>query len=345
MRPDSVLRNLAVAPVADWPKHLRLAGNILSAELGLDDAKAQAVLIASCRASHVCARAINQRSRDIDNLATCLSVHKIFARAAKCARRSPSHMRGVLDRAVSSAIRDSIVDAESMEALIDALVTAFARFPKEASSLTVLRAITPRSSLPPSVNFESRNHLRRRFDEASDFLQQDYSSLGAIDQRRIESALTDLRVNNPEFNAAGICDSIASVLAGDKGISAAIHDLMTAYVATLVDIWLRHGIKPARSVRFSYPHYRGKFHRFADLVLTAAVEPWSKRHDDDSHQLTERLREAHAELPSDIRKFVRRAPRRSDVEWLVSDDHVKAALGQFKKPPSKLHTRSSVAQR
>jgi hypothetical protein len=72
MRPDTVLRDLAVVPMAEWPRHLRLARNILSAELSLDDAKAQAVLIASFRASHACAQAINQRTRDIADFAACL---------------------------------------------------------------------------------------------------------------------------------------------------------------------------------------------------------------------------------------------------------------------------------
>jgi len=126
MRADSVLRDLAVVPMAEWPRHLRLARNILSDGLGLDDAKAQAVLNASCRASHACARAINQRSRDIADFAARLKLHKIFTRVAKCARRSPAHLRRVLDRAISTAIRDSIVDAESIETLIHALIAAFA---------------------------------------------------------------------------------------------------------------------------------------------------------------------------------------------------------------------------
>jgi len=109
MRPDSVLRDLAVVPMAEWPKHLRLARTILSDELGLDDARAQAVLIASYRASHACAHAINERSRDIAAFAERLKLRKIFRRVAKCARRSPAHLRRVLDRGVSSAIRDSIV--------------------------------------------------------------------------------------------------------------------------------------------------------------------------------------------------------------------------------------------
>jgi hypothetical protein len=41
----------------------------LSDELGLHDARAQAVLLASYRASQACAQAMNERSRDIVALA------------------------------------------------------------------------------------------------------------------------------------------------------------------------------------------------------------------------------------------------------------------------------------
>ena len=191
VRPVSVLRDLAVVPVTEWPRHLRLARNILSDELSLDDARAQAVLIASYRASHACAQKINQRSRDIAASAERLRLRKIFWRVAKCARRSPAQLRRVLDRGVSSAIRDSIVDGESIEALIHALVAAFARFPNEASSLTVLRAITSRSYLPRSANFDSRNRLCHRFAKVSDLLQQDYAALRPGDQHAVESTLTE----------------------------------------------------------------------------------------------------------------------------------------------------------
>ena len=48
-----------------------------------------------------------------------------------------------------------------------------------------------------------------------------------------------------------------------------IADLITNYVASVAQIWLRHGIRPGRAVHPSNPNYRSKFHRFVDLVLTA----------------------------------------------------------------------------
>lgn len=338
MRPDSVLRDLAVVPTADWPRHLRLARNILSDELGLDDARAHAMLFASYRAGHACAQAINERSRNIADFAACRKLRKIFTRVAKCARRSPAHLRRALDRGISPALRDSIVDAESIEALIHALVAAFARFPKEASSLTVLRAITPRSSLPKFANFESRNRLLRCFAEASDLLQQDYAALRAGNQHAIESALLELRDNNAEFDAADVCAAISRALGQNEGeaIAPFIHDLITDYAAAIAQIWHQHGIRAARARNPWDPAYRGKFHRFVDLVLTAVVDPWSKRYDGDQRNSLEKLRKAHAELPKDIRSAVSAAPRRGDVELLVSEDHIREAVARIQKttPPT-----------
>jgi hypothetical protein len=80
-------------------------------------------------------------------------------------------------------------------------------------------------------------------------------------------------------------------------------------------------------------------------LLTAVVEPWSKRHDGNFEKMAAELRQLHAELPKDDQKIVSPAPRRSDVQWLVTDDHIKKALARFKKSTSKHHKRSPLAKR
>jgi hypothetical protein len=66
-------------------------------------------------------------------------------------------------------------------------------------------------------------------------------------------------------------------------------------------------------------------------ALTGLVEPWSERYDGNQRETAAKLYEAHAQLPKDIRKSVGPAARRSDVECLVSDDHVRKALARLKK--------------
>ena len=331
-RITSVMQDLIIEPPATWPKHLRLARNILTAQMALDDESAQAVIIRSSAAAQACAQAINSRSREITYLTERQNLHKVFMRIAKCARRSPAALRHTLDRRVRSAISDKVLDTEKVEVLIQALIDPFTKFPMQEASSTVLRALRV-----VTTKLEGPTSRRRCFAKASNRLGQDYSALSAIDQRGVESALTSLRIKKPEFNASDVCESIASTLAADKGPRTTIHDLITEYVIALAETWELHRLKPSRSVRATDPSHRSKFHRFAELVLTWAVEPWSKRHDADFAQHLATLRKHHAQLSSDTRRLTSPAPRRSDTQWLVSEDHVKAAL-LFKKRASKLHT-------
>ena len=330
MRIDSVLRNLTAQPVPDWPKHLRLAWEILANKRGVDDATARAVLFASFSAAHCCGQGIDQRSRANADAVGLWKLNNVFARFARCIRRSPAALRRVLDCDVCSSVQHTIIDLESIEVLIDRLIAGFASFAKEETSLTVLRPLVPRALLP---NFKKidRTSLRCWFAKGAVFLKNDYTALRSVDQRRVEAALTTLQRSRAEFDAADVCEAIANALdSGDaKAISTAIYDLITDYVAAVAEIWLQHGIKPGRAVD---SHYRGRFHRFVDLVLTAVVEPWSKRHDGDQCETAASLRKAHARLPEDVRKVVSPTLRRSDVEWLVSEDHLRRALRPIQKP-------------
>jgi hypothetical protein len=94
----------------------------------------------------------------------------------------------------------------------------------------------------------SRPHSKRRFAEATVFFKQNYSALRAVDQRRIESALTAVGRKRAEFGAADVCEAIADALDCNEGnaIKTCVADLITAYVAAAAEIWRQHGIRPAR---------------------------------------------------------------------------------------------------
>lgn len=327
MRLDSALRDLRARPATEWPKHLRLARQILVDELNVDERTARAVLLACFAVAHGCARAINQRSRDGVNTAGSLKLRKVFARLARCVRRSPAVLRGVLDSDLRSFVRDTIMDAESMEALIDRLISAFATLPKQETSQTVLRAIVPRRSLPKLDKLDPAD-LQSRFAEASVFFKDEYSALHAVDQRRVESALTALGRKRAKFGAADVCEAVAGALDYSEGNATrtAIADLITDYVAAAAKIWRQQGIRATRAVHPDNRDYRGKFHRFVDLVLTSIVEPWSKRYDGNQRETAAKLYEAY------VQKSVSPVARRSDVECLVSDDHVIKAVARLKKP-------------
>jgi hypothetical protein len=313
----------------------------------LDDARALAVIVSSCRAAHSCAREINQRSRDIADFARRLKVRRIFERIANCARRSPAHLQRVLNHGVHSAIDEEVIDTETIELLIDNLLAPFASVPRNEASLTALRATVPKS-MRSNINGADCAELRSFFAESASFVKQEYEALHAFEQRNVESALTSLRnCKEAKLDAAKVSETMAKALDdGDEdAMGAALHDLITDYVAAVARVWLQNGLKPARGAHPSKEHYRAKFHRFVDLLLTAVVEPWSKRHDGNFEKMAAELRQLHAELPKDIQKIASPAPRRSDVQWLVTDDHVKKALARFKKSTSKHHKRSPLAKR
>jgi hypothetical protein len=327
MRIDSVLRNLMAQPLSDWPKHLRLACEILANKRGVEDTTARAVLFASFSAAHRCAQAIDQRSHaNADSVGLC-KLHNVFARITRCIRRSPAVLRRVLDYEVWSSFQHAIIDLESMEVLIDSFIVGFSSWPKEETSLTVLRAVVPKVLLPKIKRIDL---LRRCFAKGAIFLKNDYASLHSVDQRRVEAALTKLQKRPAEFDAADVCEAIANALDENDGhaVNTVIYDLITDYVAAVAEIWLQHSIRPGRAVD---SHYQGRFHRFVDLVLTAVVEPWSKRHDGDQGETAASLRKAHARLSEDARKVVNPALRRSDVEWLVGEGHLRSARRPIQK--------------
>jgi hypothetical protein len=56
------------------------------------------------------------------------------------------------------------------------------------------------------------------------------------------------------------------------------------------------------------------------------IEPEAKRHLVDLEDLRRQIHKVHAKLPSEARHFISPAPRRRDVIWLISEDHLKKAM-------------------
>ena len=106
-----------------------------------------------------------------------------------------------------------------------------------------------------------------------------------------------------------------------------IATLITDYVAVVADLWRAAGLRPGRAHDPDDPKYRSHFHRFADLVLTAMIDPWSRRHDADLDEYRRAVWQAHAKLEDEY-KQAGKALRRSDAEWLVSEDHIRHALAR-----------------
>lgn len=333
-RLGSWLRDLAPSTLEEWPRHLQMARSILVDELKLEEVASLAILQSSLAAVHACAQRLDQSALDVFQRRHRDRFAKIFARMAKCAKRLPASPRHALDGEVRAHLRQTPIDSEHIATLIEALTMGFGKCPMAEPSLTVLRAVTPGPSSADTLEETDAAGIDRAFAEAAITLQDNYAALPALDQRNVESALTSLVEKRSEtLDTADVCTTLSDAVplnTRDK-ISPAAAGLITDYVTDVAMTWRQHGLWPSRARNPLDAAYHSRFHRFADLVLTAVVDPKSNRHDGDQVERLATLRKAHAALPEDIRGSVRAGLPRADAEWLVSEDHLRRALKRLQK--------------
>jgi len=312
-RLNSFVLDLKSKSTEEWPPHLRLAWKILQSELALSKETALSLLIKSVSAAHKCGQAINQRSADIAEFQTRIKLHDTLRRIGNCAKRAPAMLRRRLDERVIPLIRESTIDLEVIDAIFDGAVAAFREFPKGEASRTALREMC---GMPPD-------------HERVVLIKSEYAALGEAYQRKAEDAIAAFaKSSSHQASASGVFNALASVFCSDRTThpNAQIYDLIIEYVAEVATFWRQAGLRPTRAIRVEDPLYRSKFHRFVDLVLTAMTEPWVRRHIVNADDTRRQIRLVHSKLPHEARRIVSAAPRRADVNWLVSDDNVKKAL-------------------
>jgi hypothetical protein len=208
---------------------------------------------------------------------------------------------------------DSNVDSEVIEKILTAATTVFAESPDNEAARTALGVL--------SVTFSEGRQIIG--------LCSDYSGLHFDTRHKCEMALSALaEVPTEAVTAAAVFDALGVAIATDRPAetSADVSNLIVRYVAIVAALWSKAGLRPTRASRRWDPKYKSRFHRFVELVLTAMMVPSSRRHDGDIDLIAGKIREVHAQLPSELRRFVSPRLRRADVEWLVSEDHVKKAL-------------------
>jgi hypothetical protein len=307
--------DLKSRPTVEWPPHLRLAWNVLhsESELSLSKEVALSLMIESALAAHKCGQAINHRSAEIAEFQTRAKLHDTLRRIAKCAKRAPATLRRRLDEQVGALIRESVIDLEVIDAIFDAAVAAFEEFPNAEASRTALREMCDRTPDRDRVVV----------------IKSEYEAVGVAYQRKAEEAIAVLASSSShKASASDVFNALASVLCSDQAShpSTQTYDSIVEYVAEIAAFWRHAGLRPSRAVRPDDPTYRSKFHRFVDLVLTAMTDPWARRHIVNLDDTRRQIWLVHSKLPPEARRIAGSAPRRADVEWLVSDDNVKRAL-------------------
>jgi hypothetical protein len=313
-RVGSLLAQLKSTPAKNWPPHLNIAWELLhSGKLALTDEQMLSVIVGSVSAAHACAEAINRRAVNIVEFQARVSVGDAFRRIAKCAKRAPMKLRRRLNEGIMPLIRESPVDLEVIEAIFDSAVSAFEEFRDEEAAKTALREMC---GLPP-------DHDRVVV------IKSDYSVLGDTHQRNAEDAIAAIaNASNDKTTASAVFNALALAVDSDqsKMVASEIHTLIVDYVAKVATLWHALGLRPSRARHDADPNYTSRFHRFADLVLTARIEPWARRHRISPDDVRGQARLAHTRVDAADRCLSSPAPRRADIKWLVNEDHVKKAL-------------------
>ena len=310
--PASV-RALSISPQYKWPPHLERAWKILDHKLGLPNRAARTIVFESALAAYKCAQEISERAKTHDEYEMRIKVSNAFARLANCVRRAPAELRLSVDQQLAPLVCSTIIDLEVIEEIIDAATAAFQQFPEHEAAGTALGALRARS----------------RDGERIIGLKTDYSILNFDAQRSCELALSALAgAPTKAVVASSAFEALRSAIASLPPPSNrfGVSDLIVVYVAAVAVLWRKHGLTPSRATRRGDPKYRSRFHRFADLILTAMTEPGSRRHDGNDDQIAHGLRLAHRQLPIELRHLLSPALGRADVKWLVSEDHVRKAL-------------------
>jgi hypothetical protein len=166
-------------------------------------------------------------------------------------------------------------------------------------------------------------------------MKTDFSALGFENRTQCEAAVRTV-LDRPDVNLWHIFAALAEALNSRHSPppSPQIAPLIINYVREVAEIWSRAGLKASRAANVENSAYRSKFHRFCELVLTAAVEPQARRHDANLPALMRARRRQQTALPVEYRAVVSARSDRSDVEWLVTADHVEKALKCRQKPTS-----------
>lgn len=305
-------KRLNLSPVSEWPEHVKLAWGILREYPTITEEGAHKLIVNSISAAQVCAEAINRRSDNSVEMKSRAQVRGAFIRLANCCRRAPVKLRTRLDAAIRALLRQKRVDLELIEDLFDVTAIEFKQFSNEEPAATALGTM-----------FET---VPGR--EPENLVKNNYAGLRSESQFNCEAALSKLREKRAAVSASAVFEELASALGAKRTQNKTdpeVNTLIRNYVVDVASLWRGVGLHPARARNPYDPIYKSKFHRFADLILTALAEPWTHRHDGNLHHIRKSVHRVRAKLPEEFRK-VSTSLRQCDEGWLVSEHTLREAL-------------------
>jgi hypothetical protein len=257
------------------------------------------------------------RIRSTQNYETSEKTKQAFHRLSHCTKRARAELRHLLDEKATEVLADGNVDLEVIENLIKVSRDVFEKFGSYEPAQTALKALGV--------------YTEHGYDTIG--LQLDFLSLSPFVQQSCAMALESSIEDSAIVGAATIFEVLAQSISKPRPAPRSAVDVVIAYVAAVAFEWRQSGLRPSRAINFSNPTYVSPFHRFCDLVLTALIEPESRRHmpglDDVSQQAWARQRQ----LPAEQRKAIRGGLPRKDSQWLVTAHCLRQGLqhGSSKK--------------
>jgi len=174
-------------------------------------------------------------------------------------------------------------------------------------------------------------------------LINDFLSLSPPLQEKCKSALSRALRRKNRIDAAAVFKTLANGITVSPRPLRGAADIVIDYVAAVATQWRRNGLRAGRALKEGDSSYTSKFHQFCDLVLTALVEPESRRHLETPEQLSTQSKEAWAAQqklqPREDWKDVRGGLSRRDSQSLVTAHCLRQGL---RAANSKKRARDSI---
>jgi hypothetical protein len=290
-------------PARDWPSYLFFAWEILSSKPELTDVIARSIILESVLEARQCVAAQSDRLSDIARIRIRTRTRTACSRIPKCIKRGPKALRRHLNQAILPLIEESI-DAEVLEFILETARKTFEAFPDNEPSCAALNSLK-------GVHF---------------------SGLPTTTQDKVRKAIVGFKTaKNAIRTAEHLFIAIGEALKSENGAktSTQIGHLIVSYVAKLAAIWRRADLEPTRARRYldlNPTIYSSKFHEFAELVLLAMTGPRAGYCGKSRpHNAITGARDPA--MSNGTRPWIEASRKGEKYKWLVSDNHLKRALG------------------
>ncbi len=330
------------------PTHGQRAAQILR-DKGLPENLLHSVMASGVDAAIDLAKGLGRCASNEAEATVLLSLKQTFGQVAALAKHGTSEVRSRLDQAV--AIQASSVEADASEVLLELLKQIRCVLDNVPAKRLggVMRELVLQTRQETSTPFQL---------PASDYLGQyftiieDFESLGTENHADCVEVFKSFDRERSEANlCAALFDELTSLLATKIASRERIHirttELKIAFVQRIARAFKDVGLGVGRGTDPTDNNYRSPFHAFCEYVATAVLEPWTARHNEESHRRMKKAREEATKSEKARLSKLDREPdesvkpeqwifdlQQSDQKWLITAYIVREAMRNVKLEPT-----------